>query len=256
MEHEAYLEMAESEAAHWWFQGRRKILAAIIGGLNLPASARILELGSGSGGNFDLLSRFGELTAVEMNDTARAVSVQKSAGAVTVLAGVLPDGLPAFAEKFDLICLLDVLEHVEQDMATLVAIKALLAPAGAVVITVPAFTALWGPHDDQLHHKRRYRHSELKSKLLGAGFHIDKLSYCNMLLFPAGLAVRLGDQLAQLLTKKRRASGTGILPYPLNGSFAAIFGAERFLLRRRDLPIGLSLLAVVRAERRELGISK
>ncbi len=242
MEPEAYIDMAASEEGHWWFQGRRQILAATIAGLDLPESARILELGSGTGGNFQMLQRFGRLTALEANDMARALSVRKSWGTVQVLAGSLPDHLPAFPEKFDLICLFDVLEHVEDDAGTLKVVHGLLAANGTVVLTVPAFPKIWGPHDEQLHHKRRYRRTELQTKLQDAGLRISKLTYSNMFLFPAAVVARLADQ----FVKTGQATGSGRLPGPINRSFAAIFGAERFLLRRMDLPIGLSLLAIAK----------
>ena len=247
MEPEAYIEMAAAEEAHWWFQGRRQILASIIAQLNLPQTARILELGSGTGGNFEMLSRFGQLTAIEMNGMARALSVRKSWGTVQVHAGFLPDGLPDLPQNFDLICLFDVLEHVEEDEKTLSTIRRLLAPQGVVVITVPAFAKLWGPHDEQLHHKRRYERAELTAKLRRTGFEITKLSYSNMFLFPAALGLRLFDRFRRIFVKTRKASGAGMLPYPLNRGFAAIFGAERFLLSRMNLPVGLSLLAIAQA---------
>jgi len=245
MEHDAYVEMAATEQAHWWFRGRRQILAAVIARLQLPKAARILELGSGTGGNFQMLQRFGQLTAVETNALARALSLRNAWGMVEVKAGFLPDGLPELG-KFDLICLFDVLEHVEQDEASLRVVRELLAPGGAVVITVPAFAKLWGLHDVQMHHKRRYERAELAAKLSQAGFLIPEISYSNMFLFPAALLMRGADALAQRLGR-RKASGTATLPYLLNEAFAAIFGAERFFIGRMRLPIGLSLLAVVRA---------
>jgi SAM-dependent methyltransferase len=150
-------------------------------------------------------------------------------------------------EKFDLVCLFDVLEHVEADEETLAVTKGLLAPAGVAVITVPAFAKLWGPHDEQVHHKRRYERVDLEAKLLRAGFQIRKLSYCNMFLFPAAVAARIADKVKEKVTRVRSVTGTGMLPAPINRGFSAIFGAERFLLERVDLPIGLSLLAVVQA---------
>jgi SAM-dependent methyltransferase len=247
MDHEAYIEMAAAEEAHWWFQGRRQILAAVITRLNLRQDAQILELGSGTGGNFEMLQHFGQLTAVETNELARALSVRKSWGTVKVLAGDLPDGLPQLG-KFDLICLFDVLEHVEEDEKTLRVVRQLLAPGGAIVITVPAFAKLWGPHDEQLHHKRRYERPELQAKLQRAGFRISQLSYSNMLLFPLAVAARLGDRLKQVFVKTRKASGTGMLPAPINLAFTAIFAAERMLAGRASLPFGLSLLAVAQAD--------
>ncbi|MDR3520195.1 MAG: class I SAM-dependent methyltransferase [Acidocella sp.] len=243
MEHEAYLDMAASEERHWWFRGRRQILDQVIGGLNLPAGARILELGSGTGGNLAMLSSYGVVTAVEMDETARALAAAKAGGADYIFAGTLPDRLPAFAEPFDLICMFDVLEHIEDDEATLKIVLSHLAPGGRAVITVPAFARLWGPHDAALHHKRRYEKSELQQKLLAAGFSITQLTYTNMLLFPAALAARLLDKLC----RPGKAAGTSIPPVWLNEVFASLFGSERHLIQHVNLPFGLSLLAVIQA---------
>jgi SAM-dependent methyltransferase len=251
MEHDAYIEMAATEAAHWWFVGRRQILAAVIGRLNLAADARILELGSGTGGNFQMLQRFGRVTAVETNALARQLSVRNAWGMVEVKAGYLPDGLPELG-KFDLICLFDVLEHVAADEAALDVVHGLLAPGGSVVITVPAFAKLWGLHDEQMHHHRRYERAELAAKLHHAGFAVRSLSYSNMFLFPAALAMRGLDRLAQRFSTRRKSSGAGMLPAPINRVFAAIFGAERFLVGRVRLPFGLSLLAVIEASKQPL----
>jgi SAM-dependent methyltransferase len=247
MEHDAFIEMAATEQAHWWFTGRRKILATLIGRLGLPEGAKILELGSGTGGNLSMLQRFGQVTAVEKNALARALSVRNAWGMVEVKAGFLPDGLPELG-KFDVICLFDVLEHIAEDEAALVAVRNLLAPGGSVLMTVPAFAKLWGLHDERMHHHRRYERAELAAKLQQAGFVVTRLSYCNMFLFPAALAMRGVDMLGGRLWGRRKVSGAGMLPSPLNRTFAVIFGAERFLIGRVRLPVGLSLLAVAQAE--------
>ena len=247
MEHDEFIEMAATEQAHWWFVGRRKILATVIGRLGLPEGAKILELGSGTGGNFSMLQRFGQVTAVEKDALARALSVRNAWGMVEVKAGFLPDGLPELG-KFELICLFDVLEHIAEDQAALSAVRNLLAPDGKVVITVPAFKSLWGLHDEQMHHQRRYERAELAARLRQAGFTVTQLSYCNMFLFPAALAMRMLDRLGRRRWGRRQARGAGMLPAPLNRAFAAIFGAERFLIGRMRLPFGLSLLAVVQAD--------
>jgi SAM-dependent methyltransferase len=242
MEAEAYVEMAAAEDRHWWFRGRRRVLRAMISGLHLPADARILEIGAGTGGNLLMLSRFGKVIAVERSATARAFATEKTGARCDIRAGAAPDELPLTGELFDLICLFDVLEHVEQDEETLRAIRPFLAPGGTVLLTVPAFRRLWGPHDAALHHKRRYEKAELRGKLREAGFTIAKLSFINMGLFPLAVLMRVYDRLA----KRPGASGTQTPPWLLNEIFAGIFGAEAAVLPALNLPFGLSLLAIAR----------
>ena len=242
MQPEAYLDMAAVEARHRWFLGRRRVLGSIIRALNLPPNAQILELGSGTGGNFPLLAQFGHVTAVEMNDTAREIS-EARAGDTQIHPGMLPHDLPFNTHKFDLICLFDVLEHVEQDAAALFVLRGLLAPGGIALITVPAHPSLFGPHDIALHHHRRYAKPEFAAKLRTAGLRIQKLTYFNVALAPLAFALRWLDQ----LRGAQQASGTAIPPRPLNALFAALFGAESHILPRANLPFGLSLLAVVSA---------
>ncbi|OYV45265.1 MAG: methyltransferase [Acidocella sp. 20-57-95] len=242
MQPEAYTLMAETEGQHWWFRGRRAIVDATIRQLALPQHARILELGCGTGGNLAMLSHYGEVTAIEMDETARNLAQAKAGPGCRILAGALPDQLPLTNEVFDLICLFDVLEHVNEDFASLQAIEKFLAPGGALVLTVPAYEKLWSAHDVMLHHRRRYEKADLQRKLQNTGLVISKLSFANMFLFPVALAARLADQLL------RRTSPTGdkIPPLWLNETMARIFASERHLLRIMNLPFGLSLLAVVR----------
>jgi SAM-dependent methyltransferase len=244
MEHEAYLDMAAVEARHWWFRGRRRILEATIRRLKLAPGARILELGSGTGGNLLMLSQFGGVTAVEMNEAAREISRRHGSNA-DIQAGYLPDDLPLADQKFDLICMFDVLEHVEEDAATLAVVRKHLAPGGAAVITVPAYQALFGPHDVALHHKRRYERAEFAEKLRQAGLRVEKLSFVNTALAPPAFLLRWLDR----KLNRTQPSGSKIPPRLLNEAFAFTFGAEAYVLPWINLPFGLSLLAVVRAAR-------
>lgn len=240
----AYLEMAHTEANHWWFKGRRAILASLIANMALPAEARILEIGSGTGGNLSMLSAFGRISALEMDATARSIATQKTGGRFDIRAGSCPSDIPFAIANFDLICLFDVLEHIEEDVATLVAVRQLLAAGGRALVTVPAYSWLWSAHDQYLHHKRRYSIADLREKVAASGLRIEKISHFNTLLFPLVALGRLKDRLLD----RSSASGTGIPSAPVNALLSGIFGAERFLLRRRNLAFGVSLLAVCRAE--------
>lgn len=241
MEPSAYREMADTEGRHWWFTGRRTVLRALISRLKLPRDAAILELGCGTGGNLTMLAAFGRVSALESDATARAIAIEKTASRFDIRAGRCPGEIPFPRGRFDLVCLFDVLEHIDEDVATLQTVATLLAPGGHAVITVPAHRWLWSAHDERLHHKRRYSRAELREKIRAAGLRTAELSYFNTLLFPVAAVVRVRDRLLH----SERASGTGIPPRPINGLFHEIFSAERFLVGRLPLPFGVSLVAVL-----------
>lgn len=240
----AYLEMAETEADHWWFAARRSLMRFLISQIQLPAKAKILEIGSGTGGNLEMLSAFGQVSGLEMDSVARSISENKTGGRFDIRAGRCPANIPFIGEKFNLVCLFDVLEHIEDDVATLLSIKALLTEGGRVLITVPAYRWLWGVHDEFLHHKRRYSAYELRQRATLAGFRIERMSHFNTFLFPLVVVARLKDRLSGNLF----ASGTRIPPPFLNALLRQVFQAERLLLGSFNLPFGVSLLAILSAE--------
>ncbi|KQT87224.1 methyltransferase [Methylobacterium sp. Leaf466] len=239
MEQAVFARMASNEAEHWWFAGRRAILATLVARLiRLPERARILEVGCGSGGNLDLLAGFGRLDALEQDATARATAQARSG--IAVGAGALPHDLPVADGAYDLVALLDVLEHVEADEASLSALGAKLAPEGRLLVTVPAMPWLWSAHDVVHHHKRRYTRAGLGRTVAAAGLVVERSGYFNTALFPLAVASRafkaiLGDR-----------SGDDEMPSPpVNAVLKTVFAAERHLLGRLPMPVGLSLYAVV-----------
>lgn len=243
MSPDAYLEMAETENHHWWFCGRRAILTRILGKLKLPPRARILEVGCGTGGNLTMLSQFGDVSALEVDDTARNLAIQKTLGAYDIRAGSCPEDIPFAGERFDLICLFDVLEHVKRDAATLHVLHGLLTPNGRLLLTVPAYEWLWGAHDVYLHHERRYGKTALSSKLVAAGFTVKRLSFFNTLLFPLAAFVRLKERFG----RSKTAMGGALPAAPVNYFLRRTFSLERFILARMNLPFGVSLLAIAEA---------
>lgn len=240
MKPEIYREMAALQERHWWFAARRLILAAVIRRLQLPEQAEILEIGCGTGGNLGMLSAFGRVSAMEYDDYARAVATDVSG--IAVAAGALPEPVPFTDGQFDLICLLDVLEHIQDDGAALARVRRLLKPGGYLLVTVPAYSWLWSAHDAAHHHQRRYTASMVRRKAGEAGLAVRRLGYCNTLLFPLIAVARL----LRKLTGSTAQDSDAAMPSPwLNRLLTQIFAAERHLLPHGFFPFGTSVLALL-----------
>jgi SAM-dependent methyltransferase len=239
MRQELYRQMREVEDRHWWFVGRRLIVSSWLSNLDWSPHSRLLDLGCGTGGNLAMLGTFGSVTGVEMDEQARELA--KGRHQAPVHEGSLPDNLPFTDETFDCVTMLDVLEHVEEDTRGLEAVRDRLNPSGFLLLTVPAFSSLWGPHDEEHHHFRRYRSGNLRTKLAAAGFAVRRMSYFNTWLFPPIALIRL------LQRWQQPGSGATSAEMParwLNGMLYRLFSSERWLLQRASLPFGVSLIAL------------
>lgn len=241
MDASLFAEMARIQNTHWWFRARRKILARLIEMLNLPEPAAVLELGCGAGGNLTMLQRFGVVRAVELDASARAYASKISG--LNVEAGCLPDRLPEWSDQFDLVCMFDVLEHIEDDAAALRRIRQLVRRGGRVLITVPAYGWLFGPHDRAHHHFRRYTKRALRQKLREAGFRVARIGYFNTLLFPAVVVERLTN----MATNSQRQA-VGLPPAWLNNVLYRVFAIESMFVRHFLFPFGTSVIAIVHAD--------
>lgn len=244
MSPEAYLEMADTELEHWWFRGRRDVLCSILRQLALAPGTRVLEVGSGTGGNLDILAQFGSVSGLEMDANALAMSVERTRGRFDLRRGRCPDDVPFHEGTFDLICFLDCLEHIADDVGTLEGMRGLLAPGGSILVTVPAYQWLWSAHDEFLHHHRRYDRASLTKCAQAAGYRIERVTYFNTLLLPLAVAVRWCDR----LLRRGRSSGDAVPAAPLNAILYGIFKREAPWLAHHGLPFGVSLLAVLKAD--------
>ncbi|MGH6706466.1 MAG: class I SAM-dependent methyltransferase [Sphingomicrobium sp.] len=243
MERKVYEQMAKLDGSHWWFTARRRILDGLIERVvRPPKNARILELGAGTGHNLAMLSRFGTVEASELDPVARELASERLGREVKEAA--LPDLSMFPADSYDLIALLDVLEHVPDDKGSLAAILGRLKPGAALLVTVPANPWMWSAHDVAHHHHRRYRKGEIEKLAREAGYEIELLSPFNSLLFPPIAAVRV---LGKLTGKD---DSDDAMPGALvNRTLDTVFGLERSLIGRVPMPFGVSLVAVLRRPR-------
>ena len=241
MERSVYDNMAEIDDRHWWYRARREILADLIRRrIPLPPDPRILEIGCGTGHNLGTLKRFGRVDAIEIDDSARAIATARLGH--PVMAAPLPALTGVDAGAYDLVALLDVLEHVEEDREALASIAGKLRPGGRILIAVPAHPWMWSAHDVVNHHKRRYTRRTLRAAIGDAGLRIEMLSWFNSLLFPLAAAARVAGRITG-----KEDSDDKLPPGPVNRLFEAVFGLERHAIGRVPLPPGVSLAAIVSA---------
>ncbi len=234
--------LAAVEDTHWWFAGRRAICEQMLTRLKLRSDPLILELGCGTGGNFPMLARRGQLFAMDEDESALRFAASRRLAKLA--RGSLPRQFPFTRRRFDLVVMTDVLEHLDDERGSLTAVRAILRPGGGLLITVPALKWLWSEHDATHHHRRRYQAHELRRLLDDTGFTIDYLGYYNFLLFPAIAAVRL---LQRLPAAVRPNNGTHDLRMPsrlLNTLLLHVFRSERLVLERFRPPLGVSLIAL------------
>jgi SAM-dependent methyltransferase len=241
MERVIYDRMAELDELHWWYRARRQVLASLIErAVRPPSKAKILEVGCGTGHNLKMLEQFGSVDGIEIDDAARAVAEKRlgrkiSSAPLPGLKGIKRGG-------YDLVAALDVVEHIDDDRATIAALASCLKPGGKLLVTVPAHQWMWSAHDELNHHKRRYSKQGLRRLIEGSSLRLDKIGYFNSLLFPLAVGARLAA----------RATGRGggddaLPPKPLNYAFERAFAAERRLIGAVPLPPGLSLFAIASA---------
>jgi SAM-dependent methyltransferase len=238
MDRIVYDRMAAHDSTHWWYRARREILADYLTRYGkLPRDARILEIGCGTGHNLVMLAQFGEVDAIEIDPAARAIASQRLGKPVG--DAPLPElpGVPRGA--YDLIAVLDVVEHIEDDVGALKAMRDCLAPGGKILIAVPAHQWMWSAHDVVNHHKRRYSKATLAKAIADAGLKPAKFGYFNSLLFPLAAAARIAGRL-----RGKDDSDDSPPPAPVNALFQAIFRFERHLVGRVPMPPGVSIITL------------
>jgi SAM-dependent methyltransferase len=241
MERVVYQQMAELDDRHWWYRARRKIIADLIRReATPPPGAQILEIGCGTGHNLAMLSGFGHVDGLELDEESRTLSEKRLGRAV--LSSPLPELAGVPAAHYDLVGAFDVIEHIDDDHAALASIATRLKPGGKFVMTVPAHQWMWSAHDVVNHHKRRYSKPSLERLIEGSPLRLDRIGYFNSLLFPLAVAERAASKL-----RGKDSADVRLPPAPLNAALERIFEAERYVVGRLPLPPGLSLFAVASA---------
>lgn len=242
MQDEIYHEMYSVEDRHWWFAGKRRIIRDLLcryAPKRDGAPIRLADVGCGCGRNLEELPA--GFTGVGIDASPIAIEFCRKRG-VNACRGMLPDDVPLDDGSFDAVVMADVLEHIDDDAAAAQSVMRLIAPGGILIVTVPALPSLWTSWDEIHGHKRRYTREGLAKTLGATGLDVELISFYNTLL----LAPAVAGRILRKLTGQR---GAGELKVPhrlVNGALEAVLASERHILGRIPLPIGLSLVAVMR----------
>jgi SAM-dependent methyltransferase len=239
------VEQAEFEAMlalderHWWYRGRRRMLAALLDGVRLPPQARVLDAGCGSGRTLDELARYGRPHGVELNPLGLVAA--RTRGHEVEHAPV--ESIPYEDESFDLVTCLDVIEHTDDDVAALRELRRVSRRGSALVVSVPAHPRLWSYHDEVNGHRRRYTRRTLRAAAEAGGWSVERMSGFNVAYLAPAALIRIAR-------RRQPQSGDSELeftPSTLDPLLELPLRLEAALVRRGiDLPTGLSLLAVLR----------
>ena len=240
MHDEAYQQYTE-EAADWLKRGRTRLLGELVRRYRPHAGPlESLEVGAGVGQNLAALAVFGPVDASEVHPLGR------TAIATTGLVRTLyTDPLPfALDRSYDVVCALDVVEHIEDDRAALAWVSDHLRPGGIFVATVPAYSWLFSDHDRALQHFRRYTRTSFTAAL-PAGLRVRTAGYFNHLLFPFAVAARGAFSLGRWLRPGRGGKQASPKAGPVALALAAVLEAELGLIERGYRPAwGLSVFCV------------
>jgi SAM-dependent methyltransferase len=241
-----YERMYRLEDTYWWFVGRHRLVEGLIAARYgrprtqpQPHSLSILDVGCGTGAMSARLLKWGNVVSADFSPLALEFSRRRG---LNHLLGADAMRLPLASHRFDLITVMDVLEHLPDDQAALCEFFRVLKPGGRVIATVPAYQHLWSEHDVALMHHRRYTRTQVGERFRSAGFQVEKLSHTMTTLYPiVSLQRRLN---ARKPPHDPPHAAMPLFPAPVNSLLTGLFALENAVARNVNLPFGVTIMCV------------
>ena len=256
MDPTAHRQFLELERTHWWFRGRRSVYLGLLRHLvRDERPERVLDLGCGMGGFLEGLSELGDRVFpcdVEVESLAECSNRGFDSGVVS--SGY---ALPYQDASFDLVCMFDAIEHIEDDRRAMAEVARVLRPGGRIFVSVPAYPFLYANNDRVARHYRRYTRRSLREVFESAGLEVERNTHANVFLFPlilpAVLTVKAMERLFRLEAKSDHTNLSWPMPRFAHDLLHAAFAAELPFTKRFDWPAGHSIAASARSVRAQMG---
>jgi len=230
--------LGENEGRHWYYASKGRAIMQLLKGLSVET---VLDIGAGSGVfSRQLLDAGICRRAVCVDPAYRSEGVERHNDR-EIRFTQSPDQGPA-----DIVLMMDVLEHVDDDVALLRRSTARLRPQDQVVITVPAFQFLWSGHDDFLEHRRRYTRRQIEAVVRAAGLEPVKSGYFFGLLFPITAIQRLFNKWRRKSAAVAAKSALSIQGNAVNTVLIAVHDLERRVLFPFNRLAGLTVFCLAR----------
>jgi len=242
-----YALMARAEERHWWYVGLHELLLRYVleEAGRLGRRPAILDAGCGTGRLAELMGAVGDVEAWDASPVA--VELARARGLLRARLADLNEEAPA-PQAYDVITTVDVLYHrgVRDDVAVLRSLRTALRPGGLLLVNVPAWEALRGPHDEAVHTRERYRPGQLRERLRCAGL-VPQVVTCRLaLLFPLLGPYRLARRLAPFRRGAEAVSDVAVPAALPNRLLLGLVRLENRLVGKVPLPLGTSVFAVAR----------
>lgn len=231
--------MATVEEDHWWFRAKRELVSEVLAGAGVRGP--VIDVGCGTGAVIRRLAADG--IAPVFGTDLSPIALAAARGGTAPLLRSLAEHLPFRSGTFEAIVSLDVVEHLDDDVAGLVEYRRVVQPGGLVVLAVPAYQWAWSEHDVQLGHRRRYTRDRLRRAAEAAGLEVERATHFHAWLAPAAFLVRRTPVGRLLRGEQEEASYVGPRA---NRALSSMAAGERRVARRWAIPVGLSILLVAR----------
>ena len=245
MKPEEYQVMYDVEDTYWWYVGMRNIFLSLLDGhYGARTDLKILDAGCGTGAMLNHLTPYGRVVGVDISPEAIRLATNREVEGCELVQSSVTD-LPFDDEVFDLVTSFDVICCIDECGSAFRELSRVVRPEGRVILNLPAYNPLRSEHDLAVHIKKRYTRADVVEEVERVGLTVERIVHANTLLFPIEAAVRIAKKLPARSASEAR-SDLHSLPSAINRSLAQVLFLERWLLRKIDLPFGLSVICVAR----------